>query len=120
MLGVKITHSPSGISLDQQHFTNSLLFSYGIQECRPVSTPLLPNENLSPATKEEVIEFKKLLVNYQSAIGSINYLKTPTRPDLLHAVSSLSQFLENPGIRHWPSFLDVLQYLRGSPNLSLM
>ncbi|MBW0556173.1 hypothetical protein O181_095888 [Austropuccinia psidii MF-1] len=117
MLGVKVTHLPSGISLEQKHFTDSFLFSYGMQECRPVSTPLLPIENLSPSTKKEVIQLKELSVNYQSAIGRINYLSTATRPDLSHAVSSLSQFLENPGMRHWQSFLHVLQYVRGSPNL---
>ncbi|MBW0474738.1 hypothetical protein O181_014453 [Austropuccinia psidii MF-1] len=120
MLGVKVTHSSSEISLDQKHFTDSLLFSYGRQECRPVSTPLLPNENLSPSTKEEVIEFKKLSFNYQSAIGSINYLSMATRTNLLHAVSSLSKFLENPGMSHWKSFLHVLRYLCGSPNLGLV
>ncbi|MBW0529258.1 hypothetical protein O181_068973 [Austropuccinia psidii MF-1] len=120
MLGVKVTHLAGGISLDQQHFTDSLLFSYGMQDCKPVSTPLLPGEHLSPATKEEAMAFKRLSVNYRSAIGSINYLSTATRPDLSHAVSSLSQFLENPAIRNWQSFLHVLRYLRGLPDLGLV
>ncbi|MBW0525550.1 hypothetical protein O181_065265 [Austropuccinia psidii MF-1] len=120
MLGVKVTHLPNGISLDQQHFSDSLLFLYGMQDCRPVSTPLPPNSHYSPATKEEALEFKKLEVNYRSAIGSINYLCTATRPNLSHAVSSLSQFLENPGVTHWCGFLHVLRYLRGSPDVGLL
>ncbi|MBW0484919.1 hypothetical protein O181_024634 [Austropuccinia psidii MF-1] len=120
ILGVKFTQSPGEICLDQYHFTDSLLFYYGMQECRPVSTPLLPNKNFSPATEEEATELKKLSVNYQSTISSINYLSTATRPNLLHAVSSLSQFLESPGIKHWQGFLHVLRYLHGSPNLFLV
>ncbi|MBW0535461.1 hypothetical protein O181_075176 [Austropuccinia psidii MF-1] len=73
-----------------------------------------------PATEEEALEFKKLAVNYRSAIGSINYLSTATRPDLSHAVSSLSQFLENPGVNHWRGFLHILRYLKGSPDVGLL
>ncbi|MBW0494929.1 hypothetical protein O181_034644 [Austropuccinia psidii MF-1] len=109
MLGVKVMHLPNGISLDQQHFANSLLFLYGMQECRPVSMPLPPNNQYLPVTKEEALEFKKLAVNYRRAIGSINYLSMATWPDLSHAISLLSQFLENPGVTHWNGFLHVLR-----------
>ncbi|MBW0554274.1 hypothetical protein O181_093989 [Austropuccinia psidii MF-1] len=113
MLGVKVMRLPNGISLDQQHFADSLLFLYGMQECRPVSMPLPPNNQYLPVTKEEALEFKKLAVNYRSAIGSINHLSMDTRTDLSHAISLLSQFLENPGVTHWSGFLHVLRYLRG-------
>ncbi|MBW0565721.1 hypothetical protein O181_105436, partial [Austropuccinia psidii MF-1] len=56
---------------------------------------------------------------YRSAIGSINYLSTATRPDLSFAVSSLSQFLDRPGIKHWQGFLHVLRYLNGTQDLGL-
>ncbi|MBW0494125.1 hypothetical protein O181_033840 [Austropuccinia psidii MF-1] len=115
-----ICHSEASLSLDQQHFTESLLHLYGMANCRPVLTPLPPNEYLQSPTTEEVAKFGSLHVNYRSAIGSINYLSTATRPDLAFAVSSLSQFLERPGIRHWKAFLHVLQYLQGTQNLGLV
>ncbi|MBW0483209.1 hypothetical protein O181_022924 [Austropuccinia psidii MF-1] len=59
-----------------------------MQECRPVSTPLPPNNQYLPETKEEALELKKLAVSYQSAIGSINYLSKATRPNLSHAIIS--------------------------------
>ncbi|MBW0555809.1 hypothetical protein O181_095524 [Austropuccinia psidii MF-1] len=90
MLGVKVTHLPNRIGLDQQHFSNSLLFLYGMQECRPVSTPLSPNNHYLPATEEEALEFKKLA------------------------------FLENPGVTHWHGFLHILRYLRDSPDMWLL
>ncbi|MBW0535981.1 hypothetical protein O181_075696 [Austropuccinia psidii MF-1] len=120
LLGVKVGHSSHHVSLDQQHFTESLRELYGMSECRPVATPLIPNEHLSPATDDEVSAFNSLGVSYRSAIGSINYLSTATRPDLSFAVSSLSQFLERPGLRHWRAFLHVLRYLRGTPNVGLV
>ncbi|MBW0474073.1 hypothetical protein O181_013788 [Austropuccinia psidii MF-1] len=69
--------------------------------------------------KNELEKFRNLSVSYHSAIGSINYLSTVTRPDLSYAVSSLSQFLETPGINHWNNFLHVLKYLNGTQNIGL-
>ncbi|MBW0519781.1 hypothetical protein O181_059496 [Austropuccinia psidii MF-1] len=72
------------------------------------------------ATGEEISKFNLLGVSYHSAIGSINYLRTATRPDLAHSVSSLLQFLENPGIQHWNGFLHVLRYLKGTQSIGLV
>ncbi|MBW0526156.1 hypothetical protein O181_065871 [Austropuccinia psidii MF-1] len=120
MLGVKITHDKNFISLDQQHFIESLLKLYGMGKCKPVSTPLPPQAHMGPASEDELARFKELKISYRSAIGSINYLSTASRPDLSYAVSSLSQFLENPGINHWNNFLHVLKYLNGSQDVGLV
>ncbi|MBW0511186.1 hypothetical protein O181_050901 [Austropuccinia psidii MF-1] len=114
MLGVKIHQMGDGISLDQQHFTEALLEQYGINTCKTVVTPLTPNKHLCPATTEDVTSFMKLKTNYRSAIGRINYLSSATQPDLLFAVSTLSQYLKTPGLRLWQAFLHVLKYLSGS------
>ncbi|MBW0521828.1 hypothetical protein O181_061543 [Austropuccinia psidii MF-1] len=119
MLGVKVTHEDDLILLDQKHFCESLLDLYGMEDCRPVCTPLIPNQHLSSASEEELSSFNALGVSYQSAIGSINYLSTATRPELSYAVSSLSQSLERPGMNHWKAFLHVLRYLRGTQHLAL-
>ncbi|MBW0464976.1 hypothetical protein O181_004691 [Austropuccinia psidii MF-1] len=119
-IGVKVTHSPGYLLLDQQHFTKSLLNLYGMSSCKPASTPLLTNEHFSISTDKEVSSFNALRISYHSAIGSINYLSTATSPDLSFAVSSLSQFLECPGLLHWKEFLHVLHYLQGTPGLGLI
>ncbi|MBW0471095.1 hypothetical protein O181_010810 [Austropuccinia psidii MF-1] len=108
------------MSLDQGHFIESLLELYGMDSCKPVATPLLPNTHLVLATEQEIVKLYMLGVNYCSAIGSINYLSTGTRPDLSYAVSSLSQFLEKPGFFHWKAFLHVLRYLKGTPDMRLV
>ncbi|MBW0466887.1 hypothetical protein O181_006602 [Austropuccinia psidii MF-1] len=78
MLGIRVTHGVNYISLDQIHFTESLLELYGLDQ-----------RNMA------------------------------TRPDLSHALSALSQFLESPGINHWYGFLHVLRYLKGTQELGL-
>ncbi|MBW0564363.1 hypothetical protein O181_104078 [Austropuccinia psidii MF-1] len=120
MLGIKVTHGVNSISLDQSHFTKSLLELYGVHQCKLVATPLEPNVHLQPASVEELAKFWSLGVNYRSRIRSINYLSMATRPNLSHAVSLLSKFLENPGITHWNGFLHVLRYLKGTQELGLV
>ncbi|MBW0561569.1 hypothetical protein O181_101284 [Austropuccinia psidii MF-1] len=119
IMGIRIAQSDGCITLDQQNFAEALLELYSMGDCRPVSTPLVPNQHLSPATDKEKSLFAALGVSYRSAIGSINYISTATCRDLLHAVSSLSQFLERPGINHWKAFLHVLWYLKGTQDLAL-
>ncbi|MBW0537724.1 hypothetical protein O181_077439 [Austropuccinia psidii MF-1] len=102
LLGIKVTHSDEFVSLDQQHFAESLLDLYGMSDCKPVSIPLIPNDHLE-----------------ESSDSCINYLSTETRPDLSFSVSALSQFLEKPGIHHWKAFLHILKYLKGTQDLSI-
>ncbi|MBW0530991.1 hypothetical protein O181_070706 [Austropuccinia psidii MF-1] len=107
------------IMLDKQHFVNSLLDLYSMQNYKTVSTPLVPNEYLLPETNEEVRTFKEMGINFRIAVGSINCLSTAACPEVSHTVNSLSQYLEKPGIQHWKAFLHILKYLCGTKELGL-
>ncbi|MBW0503298.1 hypothetical protein O181_043013 [Austropuccinia psidii MF-1] len=87
--------------------------------CKPVGTPLKPNYHLEAATTIKMDVFNKLNVNYCSAVGSLSYLSSATRPNLSYPVSALSQFLEKTGIMHWKAFLHVLKYLKGTQDIKL-
>ncbi|MBW0494903.1 hypothetical protein O181_034618, partial [Austropuccinia psidii MF-1] len=113
MLGRKIVHEPKTITLTQSHYIDSLLEIYGMTNCKPTATPLIPNSHIKAASRTDQEEFLSLKVNYRSAVGSLSYLSTATRPDLSYLISALSQFFENPGILHWKAFLHVLKYLKG-------
>ncbi|MBW0536457.1 hypothetical protein O181_076172 [Austropuccinia psidii MF-1] len=120
MLGIQMIQAPEGLVLSQAHYVESVLVLYGMENCRPVATPMVPGIHLTEASLDQQVAFKKLGVNYRSAIGSLSYLGTATRPDISFAVSSLSQFLELPGVEHWNAFLHVLRYLKGSSHQSLV
>ncbi|MBW0476330.1 hypothetical protein O181_016045 [Austropuccinia psidii MF-1] len=119
MLGIKIIHDTSSITLSQGHYINSLLDLYGMKNCKPVGTPLISDSHFNEASQEERSAFEELEVNYCSAVGSLSYLSSATQPDLSFSVSALSQFLEKPGIKHWNAFLHVLKYLKGTQNVGL-
>ena len=120
LLGIKVFHDSNAIIMTQHHYINSLLDLYGMNGCRPVSTPLVPNSHLAVATVEEVNPFNSLGVNFRSAVGALSYLSSATQPDIAFAVSTLSQFLEQPGITHYEAFTHVLRYLAGSQTLALV
>ncbi|MBW0485083.1 hypothetical protein O181_024798 [Austropuccinia psidii MF-1] len=109
ILGIKITHHPNSITLSQSHYIDSLLGLYGISECKPIATPLIPNSQLKEASDLDQVAFLSLNINYCSTIGSLSYLSTATRPNLSFLVSTVSQFLESPGIHPWKEFIHVLK-----------
>ncbi|MBW0531561.1 hypothetical protein O181_071276 [Austropuccinia psidii MF-1] len=80
--GIKTYHDVNSIRLSQEHYVESILDLYGMYNCRTIATPLIPNEHLEAATENESEEFQKLNLNYRSAIGSLSYISTATRPDI--------------------------------------
>ena len=58
-------------------------------------------------------------VPYHEAVGSLMYATVATRPDITFAISTLSQFLENPGFVHWEAVKRVLRYLSGTKTHAL-
>uniref|UniRef100_A0A5S6QKH9 Reverse transcriptase Ty1/copia-type domain-containing protein n=1 Tax=Trichuris muris TaxID=70415 RepID=A0A5S6QKH9_TRIMR len=106
------------ISMCQRSYVLNLLKRFGMQNCKPATTPLAPNLKLTkPLTvsKEEMLRFP-----YQTLIGSLMYLAVATRPDIAYAVSSLSQFNTNYAEEHWKAAKRILLYLKGTSNFGLV
>ncbi|MBW0572539.1 hypothetical protein O181_112254 [Austropuccinia psidii MF-1] len=86
LLGVKTEKLDECIMLTQQHFVDSLLDLYGMKNCKTVSTPLVSNEYLLPATDDKRRTFEEMGINFRSAVGSIVslevYFTYPNRPQL--------------------------------------
>ena len=71
------------------------------------------------ANQSKFTEFCKTGINFRALISSLNYLGVLTRPDIAYAVSSLSQYLENPGILHYHAAVQDYRYLSGTKTLVL-
>ena len=63
-----------------------------------------------PPNAQEETEMRD--IPYAELVGCIQYLVVCTRPDLAHAASQISRFMQNPGKVHWTAALRVLRYLR--------
>ena len=60
------------------------------------------------------------LYPYRQMIGKLMYLAICTRPDISQAVSELSRFNANPGVKHWESVVRVMRYLSGTAGMGLL
>ena len=87
-----------------------------MEGCRAASTPLEPGSKLDASQQPTTIagKFEMVDVPYRSAIGSLMYLSTCTRPDISAAVSELSKFSQNPGMAHWEGVKIVMRYVSGN------
>ena len=84
-----------------------------MEDTNPVTMPLATMENLTkPDENAELLHDKP----YAELIGSLMYTSTATQPDLMHAVSVLSQFTSSYELQHWLATKRVLQYIVGTVN----
>ncbi|MBW0482342.1 hypothetical protein O181_022057 [Austropuccinia psidii MF-1] len=64
MFSIKIIHQPDTITLTQSHYIDSLLESYGMTNCKPTVTPLIPKMHLEATSRTDQEEFASLKINY--------------------------------------------------------
>ncbi|MBW0515834.1 hypothetical protein O181_055549 [Austropuccinia psidii MF-1] len=119
LLGIKIHHLDDGFDLDQELYIKKLADKYKIKDLIASNTPLKPHLQLLNSSNKEHEDFNNLNINYQSAVGSLNYISSNTQPDITFAISHLSQFLEKPGLQHWNACLPVFRYLYHSKDICL-
>ncbi|GAU50608.1 hypothetical protein TSUD_410180 [Trifolium subterraneum] len=114
ILGIKITRSEKGISLDQSHYVEKILKKYGYFDCKPTCTPYDPNVKLFKNTGDSVRQ-----TEYASIIGSLRYVTDCTRPNIAYVVGLLCRFTIRPSNEHWHAIERVMRYLKRTMNLGL-
>lgn len=123
-LGMQIScNGEQGIRVNQSSYVQRLLQRFGMDECKPSSTPLADKVRLSKDDSPDVGSMEEAAMHdkdYRGIVGSINYLATTTRPDLAYAAHALSRFVNNPGLAHWTAAKHVLRYLKGSKDAELV
>ena len=53
-------------------------------------------------------------IPYSEVLGSLLFLTTHTRPELVKAVSMLGKYQQKPLVVHWNSMKSVVRYLIGT------
>nr|GEU53145.1 retrotransposon protein, putative, Ty1-copia subclass [Tanacetum cinerariifolium] len=76
------------------------------------------SKDLCPKTNEELDRISR--VPYASAVGSIIYAMTCTRPDVSFALSMVSRNQQNPGEGYWTAIKNILKYLRNTKDMFLV
>jgi hypothetical protein len=123
LLGIKITRDREAhtISLSQTSYINTILSRFSLSDAKPVASPITPGTIYSktdaPSDATQAVHMKK--TPYREAVGSLMYAAVATRPDITFAISTLSQFLDNPGKIHWEAVKCVFRYLAGTKTHAL-
>ena len=110
------------IALSQTALIDKIVATYGQGNANSASTPMLhgiplrrPENNMLEDGEPERLN----RIPYRSLVGLLMYVASGTRPDIMFAVSKLSQFLDCYHKDHWQAALRVVQYLKGSRELAL-
>ena len=127
LLGIELRRREFGmengdILMVQEKYVLDILRQFDMVGCKGANTPLesgvklsvvdIPGDDLGKARMEAY--------PYQQVIGKLMNLALCTRPDISQAISGLSRFNANPGIKHWESAVRVLRYLSGTAGMVLL
>ena len=96
-LGVIVQCNLGEVWIGQQAYTKKLLQKFGMENFKPVSNPVNTNTKLVKKMDDDSIDQRM----YQTAVGSLLYLSTKTRPDIAFAVGKVARFCADPTRQHW-------------------
>ena len=105
------------VCIGQPAYAANLVQKFGMEHAKAVNTPVDVSMKLVKASAEDECIDQKC---YQSAVGSLLYLSTATRPDITYAVSNVAKFSANPTKQHWTAVKRIFQYLKGTLNHGLL
>ena len=91
ILGIKITRTPNGLKLSQEHHLEKILRKFEHFDCKPVSTPYDPSSQLKKNREHNVAQ-----IECAQIIGSLMCLMNCTKPDIAYAVGRLSRYTQSP------------------------
>jgi hypothetical protein len=111
------------VTLTQQSFIENMLDTYGYSGIMTstFTTPYISGFSIDsiPSTSMTASNQDKLRLQYQSLVGSLNWLAHTTHPDLSTVVSLLAQHQSTPSPGHLDAALYVVKYLSGTKTLGI-
>ncbi|CAA0830117.1 Uncharacterized mitochondrial protein AtMg00810 [Striga hermonthica] len=88
--------------LSQKGYVEKVLQRFGMNEAKPVGTPLANHFKLSvdmcPKSDKETQDMVE--IPYASVVGCLMYAIVCTRPDLAHVVGQVCKYMSRPGKQH--------------------
>ena len=112
-LGLEASSTPDGLFISQLKYARDILTRAQLLDSKPIYIPMVVSQHLivdgSPFSDPTL---------YRSLVGALQYL-TITRPDIAHAVNSVSQFLHAPIVDHFLAIKRILRYVKGTLHFGL-
>jgi hypothetical protein len=118
-LGINVNRNNNELTLDQEFYIENMLKKFSMQDCKPVTTPMVAEKKNKIITKKEKEKEGVETIKYQSAIGSLIYLSVATRPDIAYAVNQAAQAMKSPTDEDWVKIKRIFRYLQGTKTMKI-
>jgi len=119
ILGMRVTRDRKNkiLKIDNEVHIKRTLDTHGMSTCGTKPTPATEEKLVPrPANEQNTINIQQ----YQSIVGSLNYLAQACRPDICYAVNQLCRYASNPSLAHLTAAKHVLRYLKGTSDIGLV
>eukprot|EP00253_Pinus_taeda_P014831 PITA_14831 len=113
-LGLEVWQEEGYFFLGQWKYIVDILNTFHMEDCKPMSTPMITNWKKLHASNSELVDSTL----YEQLIGCSMYLVN-TQPNLCFAVNSMSQFMCEPKRVHWVDAKHILPYLQRTVDFGL-
>ncbi|GKA96363.1 retrovirus-related pol polyprotein from transposon TNT 1-94 [Tanacetum coccineum] len=113
-LGLQIKQMEDGIFFNQSKYIKEILKKFGLEESKPMKTPMSSDTKLTKDEECESVDSTK----YRGMIGSLLYL-TASRPDIMFNVCLCARFQEAPKTSHLEAVKRIFRYIKGTTHLGL-
>lgn len=114
LLGIEFEESSKGLFIHQNSYISKVCQTFSEYNFKLSTLPIAKGCVLSkldcPSNQAEISEMSNL--PFRSLLGCLSFISNRTRPDISYSVNVLSQFQQNPGLRHWEALLKILGYLQ--------
>ncbi|GJS10963.1 retrovirus-related pol polyprotein from transposon TNT 1-94 [Tanacetum coccineum] len=113
-LGLQIKQLEYGIFFNQYKYIKEMLKKFGLEDSKPIKTPMSSETKLTRDEDEEFIDDTK----YHGMIGNLLYL-TASRPNIVFSVCLCAHFQEAPKTSHLEAVKRIFRYIKGTTHLGL-
>jgi hypothetical protein len=113
-LGLQIKQAKEGTFVHQGKYTNDLLHHFGMENSKPIMTPMGATSTLDLDEHGEPVDQKK----YRSMIGSLLFL-TASRPDIQFDVRLCACFQASPRASHLHAVKRIIRYVHGTKEFGI-
>ncbi|GJR77312.1 retrovirus-related pol polyprotein from transposon TNT 1-94 [Tanacetum coccineum] len=113
-LGLQIKQIEDCIFFNQSKYIKEMLKKFGLEESKPMKTPMSSDTKLMKDEECESVDSTK----YRGMIGSLLYL-TASRPDIMFSVCLCASFQEAPKTSHLEAVKRIFRYIKGTMHLGL-
>jgi hypothetical protein len=116
-LGVMFERCDDGtFVLSQRQYLLNILQRFGMDECKPCSTPCVPKKMIDAQNADKI----DATFPFREAVGSLLYLSNHTRPDISFAVGMLGRAMAAPSAQDVVAVKRLFRYLSGTRGYSLV